>query len=74
MLFEVRHTAKQVYSCMSQYSSTLDIITDIQHLLKFRNIKHMPESCTNKILDAKQDSQLLHNLIKTDSFEPVIRI
>jgi len=34
----LRYTAKPVYSCMSQYTSTQHIITNVKHLLKLRNI------------------------------------
>jgi len=33
-LLTVRHTGKEVYCCMSQYSSTQHIITYVKHLLK----------------------------------------
>jgi len=39
-LFTVRHTAKDVYCCMSQYSSTQHIIKKVKRQLKLRNITH----------------------------------
>jgi len=34
LLFTVRHTAKYVYCCMSQYSPTQHIIKNVKHMFK----------------------------------------
>jgi len=55
VLLTVRHTTKPVYCCMSQYSSTHHIITEVKHLLKSRNNTHTAPTRTIKTLNAKID-------------------
>jgi len=52
-LFTLRHTTKQSYLSLSQYSSTLHIITNVKLLVKWRNIKHTNPSHTNKTPNSK---------------------
>jgi hypothetical protein len=59
LLFTVRHTTKPVHCCMSQYSSTHHIITNVKHLLKWRDIKHTDQPRTNKSLNYLVAANLL---------------
>jgi len=38
--FTVGHTAKEVYWCVSKYTSITLIITDVKHLVEWCNIQH----------------------------------
>ena len=49
----VSHTTKQLYWYISQYSSTHKKITNVKHLLKWRNIKHTDALRTNTSMNTK---------------------
>ena len=51
------HRIKQVYGCMSQYSSACDLITNVTHLLQWRSIKHTTPQHAHKMLNDKNDKQ-----------------
>ena len=53
LLFTVSHVAKEVYWCISQYSTTQYIISNVKHSLKWRNIKHTISPHKNKMQNAK---------------------
>ena len=50
------HRIKQVYGCMSQYSSACDLITNVTHLLQWRSIKHTTPQHAHKMLNDKNDN------------------
>jgi hypothetical protein len=53
LLLTVRQTNKHIYWSLSQYSSTLHIITNVKLLVKCRNINHTNPSHTNKTPNSK---------------------
>jgi len=52
-MFTVGHMTKHVYLCMSQYSSTCHIITNVKHLLQWRNIQNTTQLRAKKMPNAK---------------------
>jgi hypothetical protein len=55
ILFTIGHNTKQVYLCMSEYSSKHHKITDIQQLLKWLDVKHTDPQSTNKSINNKKE-------------------
>ena len=61
ILIPVGHKAKKVYLRISQYSSTRHIITNVKHLLEWRNVKHMHTRSTKTAKYPKQQMHVQRN-------------
>ena len=64
ILLTIRHTTRQIYWCIAQYSSTHHIITKVRHLLQLSNNNHKAEPRTDERLNGGATADILLHIIQ----------